>query len=95
MSVFLHFGKGDGNGWEERIREALNAEFPKRDMWGHVEVELHYTAGRGFQILRAQYFPAAVGSVGAGVRLPVPDPPEDYTTRVRTVLERIGAPIAR
>lgn len=94
MSLFLRFGQGDATEWHDRVRAALTAEYQGRDSWGGVEVELHYTSGLGYQIIRAQYFRSAVGTIGPGGDLPKPDPPEDYTAQVRTILASIGAPLA-
>jgi hypothetical protein len=82
---------GDPTHWNELVGAALHETFDRRDFFGMVEVTLAYTAGRGYQVLRASHHIPGV-AVGAE-SLPAPEV-VDATADVRAVLERIGAPLA-
>ncbi|HUL77332.1 MAG TPA: hypothetical protein VL691_08735 [Vicinamibacteria bacterium] len=84
--------RGDRTEWDAKVDAALHRAFGENP--GLLAVDLHYGAGKGYDIVRADFSPPVeeVMSADASTRPPVP--PENYTAQVRVVLEGIGAPLA-
>jgi hypothetical protein len=90
MRVLVRFA-GPGAAEKEHLaRQALQTGFQTLRVHGWLMVDLHHTAGHGFEIVQAVMNP--LHGVTAGPRNQAPElpPPSSYTEEVRRVLTKAG-----
>jgi hypothetical protein len=76
--------------WKGKIEQALEGEYCRREFDGLVSASFDWD-GKHF-VYRADLFVPGVGAVPDGGPMPQPLM-EDYTARIRPILERIDLPL--